>query len=41
MTVLRIVANVAAGAIPEVRAFYTGLFGLDVLMDLGWKEKPT
>jgi predicted enzyme related to lactoylglutathione lyase len=36
MNVRRIVANVAAGAVPDVRAFYTELFGLDVLMDLGW-----
>lgn len=36
MTVRRIVANVAAVSVPEVRAFYTALFGLDVLMDLGW-----
>ncbi len=36
MTVLRIVANVAADSVPEVRAFYAKLFGLDVLMDLGW-----
>lgn len=36
MTVRRIVANVAAEPVAEVQAFYTGLFGLDVLMDLGW-----
>lgn len=36
MTVRRIVANIAAESVPEVRAFYADLFGLDVLMDLGW-----
>jgi predicted enzyme related to lactoylglutathione lyase len=36
MSVLRIVANVAADSVPEVRTFYADLFGLDVLMDLGW-----
>lgn len=36
MTVRRIVANVAADRVPDVRAFYSDLFGLDVLMDLGW-----
>jgi len=36
MTVLRIVANIAADSLPEVRRFYVELFGLDVLMDLGW-----
>ena len=33
MTVKRIVANVAADNVQE---FYSGLFGLDILMDLGW-----
>lgn len=36
MTVLRIVANVATDAPDELRRFYADLFGLDVLMDLGW-----
>jgi predicted enzyme related to lactoylglutathione lyase len=36
MTVLRIVANIATKSIPEVRKFYTELFGLDSLMDLEW-----
>uniref|UniRef100_E6VPV7 Glyoxalase/bleomycin resistance protein/dioxygenase n=1 Tax=Rhodopseudomonas palustris (strain DX-1) TaxID=652103 RepID=E6VPV7_RHOPX len=36
MTVQRIVANVAADSVPDVRIFYADLFGLDVLMDLGW-----
>ncbi|QQM32220.1 VOC family protein [Martelella lutilitoris] len=36
MSVRRIVANVAAESVPEVQAFYTELFDLDLLMDLGW-----
>jgi len=36
MTVLRVVANIAADSVPEVRKFYSELFGLDVVMDLGW-----
>ncbi|MEZ5778199.1 MAG: VOC family protein [Paracoccaceae bacterium] len=36
MTVRRIVANIAAESVSEVRAFYADLFDLDVLMDLGW-----
>ena len=36
MTVLRIMANVAADAVPDVRKFYSDLFGLDAVMDLGW-----
>tara|TARA_R110002049_G_C9145348_1_gene559903 strand:- start:2191 stop:2544 length:354 start_codon:yes stop_codon:yes gene_type:complete len=36
MTVLRIVANIAAEAPNELQKFYTDLFGLRVLMDLGW-----
>tara|TARA_R110002012_G_scaffold68778_3_gene178491 strand:+ start:1969 stop:2322 length:354 start_codon:yes stop_codon:yes gene_type:complete len=36
MTVRRIVANVAAESVPEVRTFYADLFRLDILMDLGW-----
>ena len=36
MTVLRIVANIAADTVPDVRKFYSDLFGLDAVMDLGW-----
>jgi predicted enzyme related to lactoylglutathione lyase len=36
MTVLRIVANIAADTVPDVRKFYSDLFDLDVVMDLGW-----
>ncbi|TIW15065.1 MAG: glyoxalase, partial [Mesorhizobium sp.] len=36
MTVLRIVSNIATDSIPDVRKFYTDLFGLDVVMDHGW-----
>ncbi|MDK1385569.1 VOC family protein [Sinorhizobium sp. 8-89] len=36
MTVRRIVANIAADSVPDVRKFYSDLFGLDVVMDLGW-----
>ena len=36
MTVRRIVANIAADAVPEVRKFYADLFGLEPVMDLGW-----
>jgi predicted enzyme related to lactoylglutathione lyase len=36
MTVLRIVSNIAAGGVLEVREFYSDLFGLDTVMDLGW-----
>jgi predicted enzyme related to lactoylglutathione lyase len=36
MTVHRIVANIAADAVPEVRKFYADLFGLETIMDLGW-----
>jgi len=36
MTVLRIVANVAADIPSDVQTFYTDLFGLGVLMDFGW-----
>ncbi|MBR0655916.1 VOC family protein [Plastoroseomonas arctica] len=36
MTVLRIVANLAARAMPETRDFYVALFGLEVVMDQGW-----
>lgn len=36
MTVKRIVANIAAGSVDEVRSFYAELFGLKVVMDQGW-----
>ncbi len=36
MTVLRIMANIAADTVPDVRKFYSELFGLDAVMDLGW-----
>ncbi|MES2713754.1 MAG: VOC family protein [Pseudomonadota bacterium] len=36
MTVRRIVANLAARAVPEARDFYVALFGLEVVMDQGW-----
>ena len=36
MTVLRIVANIAADKVPDIRKFYSDLFGLDTVMDLGW-----
>lgn len=36
MTVGRIVANIAANSVPEVRKFYSDLFGLDSIMDQGW-----
>jgi predicted enzyme related to lactoylglutathione lyase len=36
MTVLRIVTNIATDSIPDVRKFYSDLFGLDAVMDHGW-----
>jgi catechol 2,3-dioxygenase-like lactoylglutathione lyase family enzyme len=36
MTVLRIVANIAASDPQEGRAFYGDLLGLDLVMDHGW-----
>lgn len=36
MTVLRIVANLAAPDPQQARAFYQDLLGLDVAMDHGW-----
>lgn len=36
MTVLRIVANIATDTVPDIRKFYSDLFGLDAVMDLGW-----
>lgn len=36
MAVLRIVANLEAGDPPAVGTFYAKVFGIDVMMDLGW-----
>lgn len=36
MTVLRIVANIAAKSVPDTQKFYRDLLDLDVVMDLGW-----
>ena len=36
VTVKRIVSNIAASSVEDVRAFYEDLFGLDVVMDHGW-----
>ena len=36
MTVKRIVANIAAAPIDEVRQFYLDLFDLEIVMDMGW-----
>lgn len=36
VTVRRIVANIATGDLERAKAFYRGLFGLELVMDLGW-----
>jgi predicted enzyme related to lactoylglutathione lyase len=36
MTVLRIVPNIAAASVEELRSFYSELFDLEVAMDQGW-----
>lgn len=36
MTVLRIVANLAADPVQNVQKFYADLFDLDLVMDHGW-----
>jgi predicted enzyme related to lactoylglutathione lyase len=36
MTVKRIVSNIAADSVEEVRNFYSELFDLSLVMDLGW-----
>ena len=36
MQVKRIVANIAAENVAAARRFYQDIFGLDLLMDLGW-----
>ena len=36
MKVQRIVANVEGSDFDKARDFYQGIFGLDLLMDLGW-----
>lgn len=36
MTVLRIVADIRTTDVAELRTFYQALFGMEVVMDLGW-----
>ncbi len=36
MKVLRIVPNVRAASVEDVKRFYAALFDMDVVMDLGW-----
>lgn len=36
MTVLRIMANIAADNVQDLQTFYSDLFGLETIMDLGW-----
>ena len=36
MTVLRIVANIATASVPAVQSFYADMFGLAVVMNMGW-----
>ncbi|MET3901135.1 putative enzyme related to lactoylglutathione lyase [Devosia sp. UYZn731] len=36
MSVKRIVSNIAASSVDEVSKFYSGLFGLSLVMDHGW-----
>jgi predicted enzyme related to lactoylglutathione lyase len=36
MTVLRFMPNIAADNVADIRTFYSDLFGLDAVMDLGW-----
>ena len=36
MAVKRIVTNICASSLDELRNFYMGLFDLDVVMDQGW-----
>jgi catechol 2,3-dioxygenase-like lactoylglutathione lyase family enzyme len=36
MKVKRIVANIGTQAVDDARRFYQQIFGLDLLMDLGW-----
>ncbi len=36
MKVKRIVTNIESGELALARAFYSEIFGLDLLMDLGW-----
>ena len=36
MTVKRIVPNIAAGSVDDLRTFYSELFGLETVMDQGW-----
>ena len=36
MIVKRIVSNIAASSVEDVRSFYSDLFDLDIVMDFGW-----
>lgn len=36
MTVKRVVPNMAADSVGPARAFYGGVLGMEVVMDLGW-----
>lgn len=36
MTIIRVVPNITSDRIDASRAFYTGLFGFRVAMDMGW-----
>jgi predicted enzyme related to lactoylglutathione lyase len=36
MTVRRIVANISTDSTTDIRKFYSDLFGLEPVMDLGW-----
>ncbi|MCX2722189.1 VOC family protein [Roseibium salinum] len=36
MKVLRIVANIATDNVQDLQTFYSDLFGLETVMDLGW-----
>lgn len=36
MAVKRIVSNIASAQVDAARAFYEGVLGMDVIMDLGW-----
>ena len=36
MAVKRIVPNIAANRVEDAKAFYGGILGLDLVMDLGW-----
>ena len=36
MDIARVVPNITTGLIDESREFYCGLFGFEVVMDMGW-----